>query len=136
MGKITLDSEEIARLCETAEGFVLDASAEESLCKLLEVQESVNALVEKVKESIVEKALAIDSDFTSISGDRLKAEYRAYGAEFAIDDIDAVDKAFLNIKEKAELDVASVKEYERLTGKLPKGVIRKERKRTLTIKRK
>ena len=33
MGKITLDSEEIARLCETAEGFVLDASAEESLCK-------------------------------------------------------------------------------------------------------
>lgn len=136
MGKITLDSEEITRLCETAEGFVLDAGAEESLCKLLEVQESVNALVEKVKESIVEKALAIDSDFTSITGDRLKAEYRAYGAEFTIDDIDAIDRTFLNVKEKVELDVARVKEYERLTGELPKGVIRKERKRTLTIKRK
>lgn len=136
MSKIVLDSEEIVRLCHTAEGFAMDASSEEALCKLLDIQDKVNELVENVKQNIVDIALVVDSDFTSIVGDKVKLEYRAYGSEYAVSDMSLLNSSFKKTSKKEELDVKAVKEYEEFTGRLPDGVVRKERKRVLTIKRK
>lgn len=137
MSTILLDSDQIAELCKTSEGFALDQSAEESLVKLLDIQDQINKFVEEVKTKIAENASKVEPDFTSISGDRVKLEYRSFGAEFEMENEDLVDTMFKNYKPpKAEIDTKAVKEYLKLTGNLPLGIKQRERKKTLIIKRK
>lgn len=136
MSKITLDSDQIAKLCQTAEGFALDAQAEDSLCKLLDIQDQINKFVDEVKNKIVENATKLDSDFTSLSGDRLKLEYRASGAEFDLEDHATVEEMFITRTERMGVNAEAVRGFVAEHGYLPAGVIVRKRKKTLVIKRK
>ena len=136
MSQITIDSDQIARLCQTAEGFALDSEAEDSLCKLLDIQDQINQFVEEVKSKIAEKATQIDADFTGLSGDRLKLEYRATGAEFALEDHATVDEMFITRTERMGVNAEAVRDFVEANGYLPAGVIVRKRKKTLVIKRK
>lgn len=136
MSQITIDSDQIARLCQTAEGFALDSEAEDSLCKLLDIQDQINQFVDEVKNKIAEKATQIDADFTGLSGDRLKLEYRATGAEFALEDHATVDEMFITRTERMGVNAEAVRDFVETNGYLPAGVIVRKRKKTLVIKRK
>lgn len=136
MSVITLDSDQIAKLCQTAEGFALDAQAEDSLCKLLDIQDQINKFVDEVKSKIVESATKLDSDFTSLSGDRLKLEYRASGAEFGLEDHATVEEMFITRTERMGVNAEAVRGFVAEHGYLPAGVIVRKRKKTLVIKRK
>lgn len=136
MSVITLDSDQIAKLCQTAEGFALDAQAEDSLCKLLDIQDQINKFVDEVKSKIVESATKLDSDFTSLSGDRLKLEYRASGAEFDLEDHATVEEMFITRTERMGVNAEAVRGFVAEHGYLPAGVIVRKRKKTLVIKRK
>lgn len=136
MSVITLDSDQIAKLCQTAEGFALDAQAEDSLCKLLDIQDRINKFVDEVKSKIVESATKLDSDFTSLSGDRLKLEYRASGAEFDLEDHATVEEMFITRTERMGVNAEAVRGFVAEHGYLPAGVIVRKRKKTLVIKRK
>jgi len=136
MSTILLDSDQIAELCKTSEGFALDQSAEESLVKLLDIQEQINKFVEEVKTKIVENASKLEPDFTSISGDKIKLEYRASGAEFEIEDENLVEEMFMTKTVRMGVNTKEVRHFMELTGALPNGIKQRERKKTLIIKRK
>lgn len=133
---LLLDSDQIADLCKTAEGFAMNAEAEDSLCKLLDIQDQINKFVEEVKSKIAENATKIDADFTGLSGDRLKLEYRATGAEFALEDHATVDEMFITRTERMGVNAEAVRGFVAEHGYLPAGVIVRKRKKTLVIKRK
>ena len=136
MSVLTLDSDKIASLCQTAEGFAMDAQAEASLCKLLDVQDSINKFVDEVKSKIVENALKIDNDFTSLTGDKLKLEYRAVGSEFELVDHETVEATYVTKTERMGVNAKAVRGFLEEHGYLPNGIKMKERNKTLVIKRK
>jgi hypothetical protein len=136
MSFLTLDEKELIVLKEDAVGFALDQKAEDSLCRLLDLQTKVNEYVEQVKQAIAEKALEYDADFTSISGDKVKLEYRQFGSEFSIKDQDKVPEAFMTKTERVAVNAEAVRAFMKTTGQLPDGIIQNERKKTLVIKRK
>lgn len=136
MSVLTLDSDMLAEVCKDAEGFAMDASAEEALCTLLAVQDQINEFVEEVKLKIIENASDIDPDFTSISGDKIKLEYRASGAEFEIEDEKLVEEPFMTKTVRMGVNAKEVRSFLESTGELPIGIKQRERKKTLIIKRK
>ena len=135
--KIVLDTEELKETCIDATRFAITAEGERSLVRLLDIQEQINTFVEQVKENIVEQAKEIDSNFTSITGDVLKVEYRECGAKFALCDHETVDGTFVTLTERMAVNAKNVERFmAEHNGVLPAGVKLNERKKSIIIKRK
>ena len=136
MGKLVLDSEQITNACIDAQKFAISAKSEKSLVQLLDIKEKIDEFVEIVKDGIVKEALKFDPNFTSISGDKIKLEYRETGSKFALVDNETVDGKFVTMTERLSVKTDEVEEYWQQNGVLPAGITCKERKKTLIIKRK
>lgn len=136
MGKILLDSELIKNACIDAQKFAISAESEKSLMQLLDIKEKIDEFVEIVKDGIVKEALRFDPNFTSVSGDKIKIEYRETGAKYGFIDHLAVNDKFVTMTERLSVNTDAVDEYWQHFKLLPAGVIRKERKKTVIIKRK
>lgn len=136
MGKLVLDSEQITNACIDAQKFAISADAEKSLVQLLDIKEKIDEFVETVKDGIVKEALKFDPNFTSISGDKIKLEYRETGSKFALVDNETVEGKFVTMTERLAVKTDEVEQYWQQHGVLPAGITCKERKKTLIIKRK
>ena len=136
MGKLVLDSEQITNACIDAQKFAISAKSEKSLIQLLDIKEKIDEFVEIVKDGIVKEALKFDPNFTSISGDKIKLEYRETGSKFALVDNETVEGKFVTMTERLSVKTDEVEQYWQQHGVLPAGITCKERKKTLTIKRK
>ena len=136
MGKLLLDSELITNACIDAQKFAISAEAEKSLVQLLDIKEKIDEFVETVKDGIVKEALKFDPNFTSISGDKIKLEYRETGSKFALVDNETVEGRFVTMAERMSVKTDEVEQYWQQHGVLPAGITCKERKKTLIIKRK
>ena len=136
MGKLVLDSEQITNACIDAQKFAISAKSEKSLVQLLDIKEKIDEFVEIVKDGIVKEALKFDPNFTSISGDKIKLEYRETGSKFALVDNETVEGKFVTMTEHLSVKTDEVEQYWQQHGVLPAGITCKERKKTLIIKRK
>lgn len=136
MGKLVLDSEQITNACIDAQKFAISAESEKSLIQLLDIKEKIDEFVEIVKDGIVKEALKFDPNFTSISGDKIKLEYRETGSKFALVDNETVEGKFVTMTERLSVKTDEVEQYWQQHGVLPAGITCKERKKTLIIKRK
>lgn len=136
MGKLLLDSELITNACIDAQKFAISAKSEKSLVQLLDIKEKIDEFVEIVKDGIVKEALKFDPNFTSISGDKIKIEYRETGQKYGLIDNETVEGRFVTLTERMAVNTDAVDEYWQQYEVLPAGVIRKERKKTVIIKRK
>ena len=136
MGKLVLDSEQITNACIDAQKFAISAKSEKSLIQLLDIKEKIDEFVEIVKDGIVKEALKFDPNFTSISGDKIKLEYRETGSKFALVDNETVESKFVTMTERLSVKTDEVEQYWQQHGVLPSGITCKERKKTLIIKRK
>ena len=136
MGKLLLDSEQITNACIDAQKFAISAESEKSLVQLLDIKEKIDEFVETVKDGIVKEALKFDPNFTSISGDKIKLEYRETGAKYGLVDHETVDGKFVTLTERMAVNTDEVEQYWQQHGVLPAGITCKERKKTLIIKRK
>lgn len=134
--KITFDTDEIKKACIDAQTFALNADAEKSIVRLLDIQEQLGEFIEQVKQGIVERAQEVDPNFTSITGDKIKVEYRETGAKYGLIDNETVDGRFVTLTERMAVNTDAVEQYWQEYEVLPAGVTRKERKKTLIIKRK
>ena len=135
--KITLDTDEIKKTCIDATHFAITAEGERSLVRLLDIQEQINAFVEQVKQEIVDEAKTLDDDFTSITGDVLKIEYRECGSKFTVVDTETVRGEFVTLTERMGVNVKAVERFmAENNGELPAGVRMNERKKSIIIKRK
>ena len=136
MGKLVLDSEQITNACIDAQKFAISAETEKSLVQLLDIKEKIDEFVEIVKDGIVKEALKFDPNFTSISGDKIKLEYRETGSKFALVDNETVEGKFVTMTERLSVKTDEVEQYWQQHGVLPAGITCRERKKTLIIKRK
>lgn len=135
--KITLDTDKIKETCIDATRFALTAEGERSLVRLLNIQEQINTFVEQVKEEIAKEAQTLDEDFTSITGDVLKIEYRECGSKFTVVDPETVDETFVTLTERMAVNAKAVERFmAENNGELPAGVQMNERKKSIIIKRK
>lgn len=134
MAILTIDTDEISKLAKDGSTFVMDAEAETSLARLLFIRDKIDDFVGKVKEKIEQNALELDKNFTGIKGDKLKIEYRAFGAEFAMPNPSVVSDEFKISKTSYSIDTTRVKAYEKTSGVLPVGIDRVERKKQVSIK--
>jgi len=135
--KITLDTDEIKKTCIDATHFAITAEGERSLVRLLDIQEQINAFVEQVKQEIVDEAKTLDDDFTSITGDVLKIEYRECGSKFTVVDPETVRGEFVTLTERLAVNAKAVERFmAENNGELPAGVKMNERKKSIIIKRK
>lgn len=134
--KITFDTDEIKKACIDAQTFALNADAEKSIVRLLDIQEQLGEFIEQVKQGIVERAQEVDPNFTSITGDKIKIEYRETGAKYGLIDHETVEGRFVTLTERMAVNTDAVEQYWQQYEVLPAGVVRKERKKTLIIKRK
>lgn len=134
--KITFDTDEIKEACIDAQTFALNAGAEKSIVRLLDIQEQLSEFIEQVKQGIVERAQEVDPNFTSITGDKIKVEYRETGAKYGLIDNETVDGKFVTLTERMAVNTDAVEQYWQEYEVLPAGVTRKERKKTVIIKRK
>ena len=116
--------------------FAISAESEKSLIQLLDIKEKIDEFVEIVKDGIVKEALKFDPNFTSISGDKIKLEYRETGSKFALVDNETVEGKFVTMTERLSVKTDEVEQYWQQRGVLPAGITCKERKKTLIIKRK
>lgn len=135
--KITFDTDEIKATCIDAQTFALNAEAEKSIVRLLDIQEQLNEFIEQVKQGIIERAQEIDANFTSITGDNIKLEYRETGSKFTLVDHETVDTTFVTLTERMAVNAKAVERFmAENNGELPAGVKMNERKKSIIIKRK
>ena len=132
--KITVDLDELANLTKTADGIFMDGSAEKSLVDLLALSDKLEQAVKEAKATLEAKALALDPNFQSIRGDRIKVGYRYFGSRWSIDEsnLNLLPKTFYTTKTTYSINAEEV-EKQIKTGRLPVGIKENERAKTITI---
>jgi ElaB/YqjD/DUF883 family membrane-anchored ribosome-binding protein len=83
---MNIDLDQIPQLIQDADKILISPEGEESLVKLLEIKKQVQAAIEEVEKKLEEEALKINPLFKSISSDRVKVYYRAYGSLYKVDE--------------------------------------------------
>lgn len=128
--------ERIDKLISEADKIFLDADGENVLVELLEIQKQVEDAIDQAKSILEEKALKLDPNFASIQGDKVKVYYRSYGSKYIIDEsnLSKLPKELYNTKVKYEPDSKAIDNYiNENEGKIPLGIIEKERTKQISI---
>lgn len=124
-----------------SENIAVDVKSEEPIAWLLDVKKWVDDTLAKVKTAIATRAVESDANFTSVRGDKIKVEYRAFGSEFSLaedfDEAEDFDPAFMKreVITKITPIASAVTNYEKETGELPRGIVRNKREKQIIIKR-
>lgn len=127
--------EELEGLVKTADSIFLTEKGEKVLLKLLAIREQVENAVKEAKAKIETAALALDPDFASIQGDKVKISYRAYGSRYAIDDslANEVPASLVTKKEVVSINTEAVDSFIKANGGLPVGIFEPVRSKTISI---
>jgi hypothetical protein len=120
---------------ETAGTIVLNPSAEEAIVKLLQLEQQVSDAVKFVKAEIERQGLEVSENFTSVTSDKLKINYSASGAEFAIDEKKRkrYPAELFTTKVTHTPVSAAIKAYRKKNKKWPIGVVVKQRAKSIRI---
>lgn len=133
---VTIDLDQIKEWVAGADKIVLTPDAEASIMKLLEMSQTVEKAIDEAKAKIQEAALALNPDFKSVHSDNLSVAYRAYGSRFSVDEtyLNTVPKELYKTKVTVSPIPEEVVKYaDAHEGKLPMGIIEKERTKQLII---
>lgn len=132
--KIVVDSDEIAKLCDSAGNAVMDEDGEKALATLMSIYTQIGDFINEVKTNIKKNALDIDRNFTGYSGDYVKIELRKFGSAYAIERPEVVPPEFVKTRTVTSLDSKRIDEYVKDNGELPMGIERLEREPQIVIK--
>lgn len=132
---IQIDTQKIADLSKDGDKILLSAEGEKSIAELYEMQALIEQAVSDAKKKIQESALALDPNFTSIQGDKVKVSYRAYGARYRIDQskIAEIPKDFYETTVRYAPVVKTIESYVDKQGALPVGVLENAREKQIQI---
>lgn len=132
---VQVNLSELLKLQDDGGKLVFDPKAEDAIIQLLDIQERVNNTVEFVKAEIERQGLEYAPGFSSVGGDRLKANYSASGAKYKEDpqgDIQQRRAPFWTRKVTYSPNSKEVEKYEmKHHGKLPNGIIKAVRKSSI-----
>ena len=131
---IKVNTAEILKLEKDGENIILDPKAENAIVRLLEIQREVDGAVEYLKGEIERQALEYNPNFAGLKGAKIKIYYSAVGAKYKnTGDLMAHRKKFWTQKKTWQLNTKAVDEYLMKHKKLPKGIAKVARKKTIRI---
>ena len=133
--KISVDTDQLQILVGSAGEIVINKEGEETLLKLLEIQNQVDEAMKQAKANIERQALQVDKNFMSVQGDRIKVAYRAYGSRYAIDQshLSDIPETLYKKVTRFSPDTKAIDKYANETGKLPVGIITPDRVKQIII---
>lgn len=135
---MNIDTSVLARnLKEEAGKIYISPDGENVLVDLLELQEQVEQAIKLVKDVLVVEGSAVNPNFTSIQGDRVKVYYRSYGQRFYIDEahveLAPVELYTKELKTTYKIDSGAVEKWIDEKGVMPAGINEVDRPKTLSI---
>lgn len=133
---LTVDLDDLGKLAYDGQNVVLEPEAEQALIQLLELQKRVNEAVDNAKSMVEQRALEHNPNFTSVQASKLKVGYQFFGMKYSIDNehLDDLSQEFYKTETKYSPVSAAIDKYVKDEGKLPLGIIERERSKTITIK--
>lgn len=133
---ITIDTDDIVITAKDGGKFVFDKTAEDKLEKLLEIKDKLDNVIEQVKSNLETNGLKLSPDFSGVRGDKIKVEYRAFGALYKLVDTKNASPDFYKTKTTYSLNTELVSAYaENHDGKLPDGIEKVKRQKKISISR-
>ena len=133
---ITIDTDDIVITAKDGGKFVFDKTAEDKLEKLLEIKDKLDNVIEQVKSNLETNGLKLSPDFSGVRGDKIKVEYRAFGALYKLVDPKNASLDFYKTKTTYSLNTELVSAYaENHDGKLPDGIEKVKRQKKISISR-
>ena len=133
---ITIDTDDIVITAKDGGKFVFDKTAEDKLEKLLEIKDKLDNVIEQVKSNLETNGLKLNPDFSGVRGDKIKVEYRAFGALYQLVDPKNASPDFYKTKTTYSLNTELVSAYaENHDGKLPDGIEKVKRQKKISISR-
>lgn len=133
---ITIDTDDIVITAKDGGKFVFDKTAEDKLEKLLEIKDKLDNVIEQVKSNLETNGLKLNPDFSGVRGDKIKVEYRAFGALYKLVDPKNASLDFYKTKTTYSLNTELVSAYaENHDGKLPDGIEKVKRQKKISISR-
>lgn len=131
---ITIDTDDIVITAKDGGKFVFDKNAEDKLEKLLEIKDKLDNVIEQVKSNLETNGLKLNPDFSGVRGDKIKVEYRAFGALYKLVDPKNASPDFYKTKTTYSLNTELVSAYaENHDGKLPDGIEKVKRQKKISI---
>lgn len=133
---ISIDTDDIVITAKDSGKFVFDKSAEDKLEKLLEIKDKLDNVIEQVKSNLETNGLKLNPDFSGVRGDKIKVEYRAFGALYKLVDPKKAPQEFYKTKTTYSLNTDLVSAYvENHDSELPDGIEKVKRQKKISISR-
>lgn len=86
--KLIIDTDELAKLQAEAEAVVLKTEAQDTLLRILELEQKVADIKEVAKSKLLEEGKKLNPNFKSWEADRVRISMRAYGAKYFVSDME------------------------------------------------
>ena len=133
--KITVDLDELKQLAQDSRQIFLKPDGEEALLRLLELQELVNGAVEQAKDILEQEAQKLNPNFSCIKGDNLTVHYRYFGPKYEIDEqlLQELKPDLYTIRSNYSVNTKEVEAILKATGKLPSGIVERERAKCISF---
>jgi hypothetical protein len=133
--KITFDSEMMSDVMESGGKLLMSPEAEAKLADFKKFQKTLELFEISLKQEIIDKATAIDPNFTSIVGDNAKITYSFHGPKYVVDKehIEEIPEGLIEEQVRYSPVSKLIELYEANFGKLPNGIIPADRKKSISI---
>ncbi len=133
---ITVDLDDVGKLAYDGEKIVMEQEAEQALVELLELQERIIGAIATAKRNIETSALAYNPNFKSVQGNRVKIGYQFFGGRYAVDEtrLSSLPKDLYKTTTNYNADSKAIDAFAKSHGKLPLGIIERDRTKTIVIK--
>ena len=86
--KITIDTDQLAKLKANADSIALEPEAEQTIVDILAIEKQITEIKEVAKAKLLEEGRKLNPDFKSWEADQVRISMRAYGAKFYVSDSD------------------------------------------------
>lgn len=133
-----INIEDIDQLVKDADKIFLSPEGEKELVKLLNIRKQVDEAIELAEKKLEEAALKINPNFSSIQSDKVKVYYRAYGAQYYLDEtqINLTPKELYTTESKVvyKIDSKLVEKWVDQHKGMPAGIKEVERIKQLKFK--
>lgn len=86
--KITIDTDDLAKLKASTEFIKLETEAEVTLSRILEIESQIAEIKELAKAKLLEEGRKLNPDFKSWEADSIRISMRTYGAKYYVSNSD------------------------------------------------
>lgn len=136
MQKLIIDLDRIAELSSRADEIFFDAEAEHILVELLEAQQTIEKNIDIARALLEKRALDINPNFKSITGDKVKVSYRSFGSKYKVDEsmIEYLPKELYKTKTSYSPIPKAIDDWTESHKGLPAGILEPERPKRIVFK--